>query len=163
MLGQVIRGELQDLATTIHAGGNDTYLASIGLCMLVAGYIAIDVSQRWPTAADIEEIARHTAETTTGLGLGQQDVYSYLSRAVLGSEPVDDVFPDAGKALTAPVLATGRLLLAFCPRDTDWWEYLDTIWNANDAADRADLSMLPALMFKWRRNFPQGHRPSNPG
>jgi hypothetical protein len=48
--------------------------------------------------------------------LNEQDVFTSISRAALGSEPVDDVFPEVGAAFTLPVLITARLLLAFCPQ-----------------------------------------------
>jgi hypothetical protein len=151
MLGHAIRGEMPELAETIRAAGKDVYRESVALCIIAAGYLAIDVSARWPTAADLQEIARHTATTTTDHQLSQQDVYEYISRAALGGELITDVFPETERAFTLPVLITGRLLVAFCPRDKEWWEYLDSIWNAVNAAERADLSMLPALMLRFQR------------
>jgi hypothetical protein len=50
-----------------------------------------------------------------------------------------------------PLQVTSTLLLAFLPRDKQWWEYLDVIENALDAAEQADLSSLPALMLRSQR------------
>jgi hypothetical protein len=46
---------------------------------------------------------------------------------------------------------TANLLLSFCPRDKEWWEYLDQIWEAAEAADRTSLTVLPALMLRARK------------
>jgi hypothetical protein len=43
------------------------------------------------------------------------------------------------------------MLLTFCPRDKEWWEYLDAIWNAIESAAAVDMSVLPALMLRARR------------
>ena len=37
------------------------------------------------------------------------------------------------------------------PGGKHWWEYLDVIENALDAAEQADLSLLPALMLRSHR------------
>jgi hypothetical protein len=38
-----------------------------------------------------------------------------------------------------------------CPREKDWWEYLDQIWEAAETAERTSLSVLPALMLRARK------------
>jgi hypothetical protein len=63
-----------------------------------------------------------------------------------------DVFPSAKDAVMLPLQVTGTLLLAFLPRGKHWWEYLDVIENALDAAEQADLSLLPALILRSQRN-----------
>lgn len=152
MLGHAIRGEQAELEAAIEAAGDETYAVSIALCIIASGYIAVDLSGRWPTEADIREIARHAAATSTKYELREQDVYDYLSRSALGFEPVDGVFPNAGPAYGLPVLITAQMLVAFRLGDgKEWWEYLDSIWNAVNAAEQADLSVLPALMLRSQR------------
>jgi len=152
MLGHAIRGELPELEAAIEAVGDKTYAVCIALCIIAAGYVAVDLSTRWPTDADVREIARHTATTSTKYELSEQDVYHYLSHAALGCEPVDDVFPDAGGAYALPVLITAQMLVAFrLGGGKEWWDYLDTVWNAVNAAEHADLSLLPALMLRSQR------------
>jgi hypothetical protein len=53
--------------------------------------------------------------------------------------------------LLLPLEITSTLLLAFLPRGLYWWEYLDVIENALDAAEESDLSLLPALMLRSQR------------
>jgi hypothetical protein len=151
MLGHVIRGELQELATVIHSAGNETYRQSIALCLLVAGYVSVDVCKRWPTDADIHEIARNAAEAEDRVELTEADFYDYLSGSVLGNEPLDQAFGTEEAAVTLPVLLTGSLLLTFRPRGQKWWDYLDTIENTLDAAAGIDASVLPALTLLTRR------------
>jgi hypothetical protein len=151
MLGHVIRGELDDLEMFIYAVGEETYRGALALCVLASGYIALDVSERWPNEADLREIARHTASSTKGFTLDEAQVYEYLSRTTLGGERLDEVFASAEDASAIPLMSTGTMLLAFCPREKQWWEYLDTIWTATETALATELSVLPALMFRARR------------
>jgi hypothetical protein len=43
------------------------------------------------------------------------------------------------------------LLSKFRLEGMDWWEYLDQIWDAAEAAERTSLTVLPALMLRARR------------
>ena len=150
MLGHAIRHELGELATAIQAAGNDTLLASIPLCLFASAYIAIDVCERWPTNADIREIAKSAAESETGLDITEQQIYEYLSLVALGTERLDNVF-SAERGATIPLFATANLLLTFRPKEKHWWEYLDQMWDAADNAERTSLSVLPALMLRARK------------
>jgi len=147
MLGHAIRHELDELAASVRAEGNDALLGSIPLCLFASAYIAIDVSGRWPTDADLLEVAKSAVSAVTRLDITDQEIYEYLSRVALGPEKLDDVFSVEGLA-TIPLFATANLLLTFCPRDNDWWEYLDQIWSAAEAAERTSLTVLPALMLR---------------
>ena len=55
---------------------------------------------------------------------------------------------------TVPLFATAKLLLKFRPEGKEWWEYLDQIWDAEEAAERASLSVLPALMLRAHKEHP---------
>jgi len=166
MLGHAIRRELDELAAVARSGESEVIVGSIPLCLFVSAYIAIDVSDRWPTDADIRQIAKNAAESVTRLDITEQEIYAYLSRVALGSEKLDDVFSDEGLA-TIPLFATANMLLTFCPDDRDWWEYLDQIWDAAETAEHTSLTVLPALMLRAHkestskvstvRNFVQQH------
>src|ERR1700761_4480375 len=150
MLGHAMRHELDGLAEVIRAEGNDVVIGSLPLCLLASAFIAVDVSDRWPTDADLREIAKHASESATELDITEQEIYEYLSRVALGAEKLDDVFSDEGLA-TIPLFATANLLLTFSPGEKHWWEYLDQIWDAAEAAERTSLTVLPALMIRARK------------
>jgi hypothetical protein len=152
MLAHAIQGELPRLEAKIEAVGDETYAAGITLCMTAAGYIAVDLSGRWPTEADVREIARHTAASSTDYELREQDVYDYLTRGALGFKPIEQVLPDSEADYKLPVLITAQMLIAFRRGDDKGvWEYLDTVWNAVEAGESADLSLLPALTLRSHR------------
>lgn len=151
MLGHAIRGELQELAAKIQAAGDDTYRDVIRLCQAAAAYVAVDASERWPTEADVREIARVVSEKETFYELEQDEVRAYLSRAALGFEPIDEALGGIEPAATLPVLITGSLLFRFCPRGNEWWDYLDQIWNSTLAAENLDESVLPAVQVRIHR------------
>jgi hypothetical protein len=150
MFGHAIRGELPDLAALIQSVGGDQYRHVLGLCLTAAAYIAVDVSGRWPTDADVQEIARLVAERETEIKLDREDVHDYLSRAVLGFQPLPEALGDDVAAATLPVLITGSMLFTFRPKGRKWWDYLDQIWAAYEAAERLDVSVLPALQVRTR-------------
>jgi hypothetical protein len=151
MLGHAIRHELEDLAALIHAVGDTTFAAVIDLCTLAAGYIVIDASgMRWPPEETMNRIAQHAAQSVTRLDVSEEEIFALLSRVAFGSEKPDDIVADEG-AGRVPLYATANLLLTFCPRELDWWEYLDQIWNAYNAAEMIDKSVLPALMLRVRK------------
>jgi hypothetical protein len=152
MMGYAIRGEIQDLATTIQAAGDEVYAGSLALCITAAGYIAVDVTgMRWPDDANLRKIAHNVATAETQLELREADIHAYLSRSVLGSERLEDVFPLVESAYSLPILITASMLFTFRPQSQKWWEYLDAIWAATETALAVDLSVLPALMFRARR------------
>jgi hypothetical protein len=151
MLGHAIRGELQDLATLIHAVGDATYKQALGMCVTAAAYIAVDVSGRWPTDADLHQIARNTAREETRLDLEEDDIYDYLSGAAFGYKQLAEALGSDEAAATLPVLITGSMIITLCPRDKEWWEYLDQIWNATLTAENLDDSVLPAVQIRIHR------------
>src|ERR1700749_3988571 len=109
MLGHAIRDQLDSLADVIQAGGNKTFADSIPLCVFASAYIAINVSERWPTDADLQQIAKNAAESgATKLAISQQALYEYLARVALGPEGLDNVF-SRERSGTIPLYATATL------------------------------------------------------
>ena len=166
MLSHVITGKLEEVGKVFEAvDSQERQLECIGLCVAVAGYIAIDVcGNQWPTDASLQTIAKDTAETAWGsetrrpLELTSTEIYNYLKRSALRFEPLDRVFSPDSDALALPVLITACLLLTFCPTEKEWWEYLDVIEDAIETASGIDMSVLPAMMLRSRRPGTKGQR-----
>jgi hypothetical protein len=155
LLGHAFRGQLEEMVRLADSLGDERYLGCLRWCVLITGYIGIDVSGGWPTEADLREIARHAADTET-IELDQSAVFDYLSRLVFGTETLDEVFPDVEVAAVIPVLATGRIIVSFRPqevRDKRWYEYLDIIVGGYEVAARLNPAVLPALMYRIRRKL----------
>jgi hypothetical protein len=150
MLGHAIRGELAELAAAIRADGGERRRQVLGLFLVTAAYIAVDVSGRWPTDADLRKIARAVAEHETTTPLSEADVYEYLSGAALGFRPPAGALGDDTAAAVGPALITGGMLFVFRPGGGKWWDYLDQIERAYEAAETTDLSVLPALQVRAR-------------
>jgi hypothetical protein len=149
MLGHAIRHELDELADVISSLDDKKLAACVPLWVFASAYIAIDVSGRWPTDADLRDIAARAAKSLTRLDISDQEIYEYLSRVALGPQRLDEVFPQ-GEIATNPLYATVNLLSKFTPEEKEWWEYLDQIWDAAETADRTPLAVLPALMLRAR-------------
>jgi hypothetical protein len=151
MLGHAIRGEQAELAAAIRAGGTEWRRRVLGLFLVTAAYIAVDVSGRWPTDADLRKIARAVAEHEDITPLTEVEVHEYLSGAALGFRPpVGALGDDDTAAAVGPALITGGMLFTFRPRGGKWWDYLDQIERAYEAAETTDLSVLPALQVRAR-------------
>lgn len=150
MLGHAIRHELDELADVIGGLDDEKFAACVPLWVFASAYIAIDVSGRWPTNADLRDIAARAAKSLTRLDISDQEIYEFLSRVALGNQRLDEVFSQEGVA-TIPLYATANLLSKFSPEKKDWWEYLDQIWDAAEVAERTSLTVLPALMLSDRK------------
>jgi hypothetical protein len=150
MLGHAIRHELEDLGSLVRSVGDKKFVAVVDLCVLASGYIAIDVCARWPTDADLRDLARRAEQSVTRLDITKEEIYDFLSRVALGNEMLDDIFNIEGTGLV-PLYTTANLLSKFRPREKDWWEYLDQIWNAVEATARLGPEELPALTLKIRK------------
>jgi hypothetical protein len=153
-LEHAIRNEHEEMREGLLRLTDEQIASCLVLCSFVAGYVAIDVcGGQWP----IEENLRRLAEGTTksdnarAFGLKAQDSYAYVKRVALGGELVNAVFSPPEDAATLSFVITGRLLVAFRSADQHWWEYLNKIEEAMEAALAVDLDLLPALMLRSRR------------
>lgn len=69
----------------------------------------------------------------------------------LRGEPLNTVLSPIEDAATLSFVITGHLLVAFRKAEEHWWEYLNRIEEAMEAALATDLDLLPALMLRSRR------------
>jgi hypothetical protein len=149
-LGHAIRGERAELAAAIRAGGSERSRQVLGLFLVTAAYVAVDVSGRSPTDSDLRKITRAVAQHENSTPLTEVDVREYLSGAGLDFRPPAGALGDDTEAAVGPALITGGMLFIFRPRLGKWWDYLDQIERAYEAAETTDLSVLPALQVRAR-------------
>jgi hypothetical protein len=151
MLGHAVRGELEQMAGVAQAIGDERFQECLGLYLRVAAYVAIDVcGQQWPSDAEVRKIAKNMAGVQMEFDLREANVYDYLARAALGFEPLIRVIPEVESA-AVPILVTATLLVSYRHKSQDWWDYLEMIERALEAAAATDLSVLPALLLRSRR------------
>jgi hypothetical protein len=149
MLAHAIGGELPELTAAIESAAG-RYRRMLGLFLTAAAYIVVDVSGRWPTDADVREIARFTAQHPASVQLDETDVYDYLSGAALGFRPLPEALGHNPATAALPVLITGSMLFTFRPKGRRWWDYWKQIWRAYETAEGLDVSVLPALQVRSR-------------
>jgi hypothetical protein len=154
LLGHAVRGELDELSGLMSELGPERLLDCLGLCLSLSGYIAIDVcGHKWPPDADLRRLAQLMADIDLDFNLEEPDVYDYLSRLVLGFEPLSDVFPvNKGKGVMVPILTTAALLVSYRTDARHWWEYLDVIERALEEAAPLSEAAFPAALLLSRRN-----------
>ena len=149
MLDHAMRGELEDIPPIFQGMETGAREQSLNLCVLVAGYIAIDVSgSQWPSDAVLRRIAENAVKAETRLKLDASEVYDFLTQTALRFEPLDQVFTNPTDAALAPILITASLLLTFCPKDKDLWTYLDEIESATEAAAEMKPYLFPAVILR---------------
>jgi hypothetical protein len=66
------------------------------------------------------------------------------------ASPPAGALGDDTAAAIGPALITGGMLFVFRARGGTWWDYLDQIERAYEAAESTDLSVLPALQMRAR-------------
>jgi len=153
MLEHAIRGELDELSETIQAVGDDQrFRRCIDLCVVIAGYIAVDVlGPEWPTDAGLREMAQAAARSQVPYEMDESKIYDYLKKSAVGFQALDQVFSTGEEMTTWPIVITASLMLTFCPREKELWEYLDDIEGALEAADSVKPSALPAMVLRAHR------------
>jgi hypothetical protein len=162
LLGHAVRGEFDKLTDVIEEIGEGRFLECVSLCVQVSGYIVIDVcGHKWPTDADLREIAQLMADVDMDFDLAKADVYAHLSRVVLGFEPLIELFPEKEKVAAIPVLTTTTLLVSYRTDWKHWWEYLDAIERALEEAAPVSEAAVPAILLLSRRTRALKSRSAN--
>jgi hypothetical protein len=125
---------------------------AIALSMAVVCYVMVDVCEmQWPNDASVRRIAEGLASvgsTAERLRLNAEEIYMYLSGSVMKAKPPEEVLEDAAQAGRLPIIVAQRAAVVYRPKDTHWWEYLDQIESAVEAAWALDLSVLPAAVMR---------------
>jgi len=153
-LGHAIRNEFEEMRQVLLRLSEEQIAYCLSLCVHVSGYVAIDVCGRqWPDEDNLRRLAQATTKTSyaQAFGLKAEDSYAFVKRVALGFEPLDKVFPSPEDAATLSFVITGHLLGVFHLADEEWWEFLNRIEEAHEAAQATDLDLLPALMLRSRR------------
>jgi hypothetical protein len=135
------------------AGLSDSECAeAISLAVIITGYVGVDAcGNQWPTQSSVRRIAEDLA--TTGkvartFELDAELVYQYLSRAVFGSERLEDVLPDASQFIQFPIIVADQILGVYCPKEIEIWDYLDRIESAIEAAWALEPTVLAAAVLR---------------
>lgn len=153
-VGHALRNEFEEMREGLLRLTDDQVASCLNMCAFVAGYVAIDVCGRqWPDEDNLRGIGEATTESNNAraFGLKAEDSYAYVKRVALRGEPLNTVLSPIEDAATLSFVITGHLLVAFRKAEEHWWEYLNRIEEAMEAALATDLDLLPALMLRSRR------------
>lgn len=154
MLSTASRGELEELEKIIRGIGNgEQFLECLGLCMRIAGYVAVDVmGPEWPTEAGLRRMAENAASSDDIYDFSADEIYNFLRNGAVGFQSLDQVFPNQEEMAVAPITMTAGLLLSFCPRGQQIGEYLNDIEDAIELAESVKPSSLPAMILRAHRD-----------
>jgi hypothetical protein len=126
--------------------------AALGLAVLIACYVMIDVcGSTWPKDSSVRLIANVVSTRGTRakqLQLDAEEIYAYLSRAVLGPERLEDVIPGEPELTRLPLVVAFQALAVYCPKDIDFWDYLERIESAIEVATTLDARVVPAVVMR---------------
>lgn len=125
---------------------------AIALCILITCYVVVDsCGGEWPDDGDLRQIALGLATigtTAERLRLDAEEIRTYLSRTVIGAEPLENVIPDEPMFTRLPIIVAQRAIVVYSPKEMDWWIYLDQIETAIEVASALDESVLPAAVMR---------------
>lgn len=136
LFGFAIRAELEQFAEKLRSLDEERLTGALRLAVLVAGRLVLDVTEgEQPSDADLRKMAETAAEVETRYSLDEEKVHTFLARGVFGDAALEEVFSPVDVA-TVPFLVTGNLLGSYTSIDEgqEWWEYLDQIEAAIEAA-----------------------------
>jgi len=157
LLDRALHNRLDDVASLIATVGPQAYETAAALAIQVTGHVVIDTAERWPTEADLREIARLSATAITGLLVTEDMIGDCLSRVVFGSESVMDVFAGNQDAPVIPLFTLANVILSFTPKGLHWSDYLDRIETGIEAAGSVPDDVLPSMVYRFVRK--PGHHP----
>lgn len=151
-LGNVPRVAEDEITAPLAALDDGERTEALALAAIITGYVAVDTcGMQWPTQSSVQRIARALATTGTTarrLRLGTEEIRAYLSRTVLGPEPMADVIPDEPRFTRLPVIVAEGALAVYCPKGIGMRDYLDQIESAIEVAAGLDPAVLPAAVMR---------------
>lgn len=153
MLSTASRGELDELEEIIRKIGNgEQFLECLGLCVRIAGYVALDVlGPGWPTEAGLRRMAENAANSEDVYDFSADEIYNFLRNGAVGFQPIEQVFPNPEEMAVAPIAMTAGLLLSYRPREQDIGAYLNDIEDGIELAESVKPSVYPAMILAAHR------------
>jgi hypothetical protein len=126
---------------------------ALGLAVFITGYVAVDaVGTAWPTRESVRGIAEdltRVGTVTKTLQLDPERIYQYLSRVVLGPEPlIDFISPEDPEYARFPVIVAHQATGVYCPKEIGIWDYMDQIESAIEAAWAFQPEVFPAAVLR---------------
>ena len=151
-MAHVAHAEADHIETSLGVLDDTERTEAVGLAVMTAGYVIVDVCKsQWPDDGDVRQFAQGLANvgpSARQLYLDAEEIYTYLSRSVLGGLAPEDVIPDEAKATRLAVIVAQRAAVVYSPKEMDWWVYLDQIESAIEVAFALDPTVLPAAVMR---------------
>ena len=151
-IGSVPHVEAEQIAAPLAALNDRERAEALGLAIIITCYVAVDAcDSQWPVESSMRRIAEDLATTSTTaerLHLDAGEIYTYLSRTVLGSERLEDVISDEPTFTRLPIIVAGEALAVYSPKGMGMWDNLDRIESAIETASALDASVLPAAVMR---------------
>jgi hypothetical protein len=131
---------------------DDERAEAIGLAIIITCYVMVDAcGSTWPVQSSVRRVAgalATTSSTTGRLHLDVEGVHTYLSRAVLGAQRLEDVIPDEPAFTRLPLIVAGEALAVYAPKGMGMWDYLDQVESAIEIASALPAYVLPAAVMR---------------
>ena len=148
-----VKRRLEEIPQKLGELGDDAGLRrAVELCMLVAGYVAVDVcGMEKPTQADLYKIADNMIKVTESFEFDEEKLKAYLTRVVFGPDALLQVLEDQRDATYVPLFTAASMIVTFCPKGQNPWQYLDAIEQATEMATELPSFALPAAVYQGTR------------
>ncbi|MQA01693.1 MAG: hypothetical protein GEV07_02800 [Streptosporangiales bacterium] len=137
LFGHALRAEFEDFQKTLMALDGEKLTSAMQLAANIAAVAVIDAcGGESPSDSDLREVAATISEAEDRYSLTVDELHTYLAKGVFGGEALDQYFAPDDVVRLPFVLAAG-VLGAYRDEGEDWWEYLDQIEAAIEAAPEA--------------------------
>ncbi|MCG5458905.1 hypothetical protein PSH03_004668 [Micromonospora sp. PSH03] len=111
---------------------DNTAAATVELALALVGFLMVDIHKGRPSDDQISAVAEEVAEAESWAQPTRREVADFLMRLMRG-EPFATAVPTENAIILAFVVAAN--LLSSCRRDDEkWWDYLDRMEAAMEAA-----------------------------
>jgi hypothetical protein len=151
-LGNVAQAEPDQIEQALAGLDQAERNEALALSLMITCYVVVDVCEsQWPDDASVRRIAQGLATvgtTAERLRLDADEIYAYLSRTVLGSEPLESLIPGEPMFTRFPIIVAQRAIVVYSPKDMSMWDYLDQVENAIEVASALGPSVLPAAVMR---------------
>lgn len=134
LFGHALRAEHDDFQRRLADADGETVSQAIRLAATIAAYVAIDAcGGARPTEEELRTIASNLAEADEHYSLTADEVHAYLTKGVFGGQAVHELLAPED-AVRLPFIIGVYLVSDYHDDDQAWWDYLDTIEAAIEAA-----------------------------
>ncbi|HEX6445731.1 MAG TPA: hypothetical protein VF053_11625 [Streptosporangiales bacterium] len=134
LFGHALRAEHEDFQKRLASVDGETVSEAMTLAGTIVAYVCIDAcGGQQPTEEEFDTLTDNVVSADSEYSLTAQEVRDYLVKGVFGGQVLHEVL-DPKDAVRFPFIVGAYLLAGYSHDDQAWWDYLDEVEAAIEAA-----------------------------